>query len=509
MGAKYLWKLLKTTEYDYSNRVLCIDTSIWIHSLAYSSNIAKTACFRIIKLLFNGIKPYFVFDGPPTMLKRMEQRRKNKREREEKLFVRNILFNRKCNLCYGILNKCEHSKIKYFDDDKVMKKMKNHKYKWGDVNNERHEILIESELLVENENLDDFSKNQINKVLEKKKVKANIIMSNCRKEYFFEKDIAVNEQKKNGDSYTTNIQCSNTLHNSTNLEDVLEDLPSIEIDKTIAKIDDKEEILGAASVEKLPVKIKEDLENVEKHDLSCVYDAEITINEKVRTFLNENIQEVVVDNKSKHYDCIKNIETRRDVEETENEEFKNINTEKDGYAISFNDNSIENIIKQLIMAFSLPIVISVGESDPQCAQMCKDGIADGVISDDNDLLIYGSPVVIRHFFDNKKSPKCYSLNKCGYSVDNLIKLAFLLGCDYCNPKCGPKKAISRLEEDFDEDFAILEKEYKNEGIKIEPYNFTRPRWNKICICLRGLGTSDEDIEILHSLFLKIKFDEFF
>lgn len=64
--------------------------------------------------------------------------------------------------------------------------------------------------------------------------------------------------------------------------------------------------------------------------------------------------------------------------------------------------------------------------------MCKEGIEDGVILSDNYPVLYGNAMVIRYFFDNKKSAKCCILNDCGYSIGHLVRLALLNRCDYCN-----------------------------------------------------------------------------
>lgn len=71
------------------------------------------------------------------------------------------------------------------------------------------------------------------------------------------------------------------------------------------------------------------------------------------------------------------------------------------------------------------------------------------------------------------------LKKWGYSVNNLIRLAFLLGCDYPILKVIKKNYTIRRK------FWYIREKYLNEGIIIEYYNFKRQKWNKICFCSKG------------------------
>ena len=86
MGVKGLWSLLEPTAKpirleSLSNKILAIDASIWLHQFlkamrdSSTGNVIQGAHLigffrRILKLLFYGIRPIFVFDGNTPELKR-------------------------------------------------------------------------------------------------------------------------------------------------------------------------------------------------------------------------------------------------------------------------------------------------------------------------------------------------------------------------------------------------------------------------------------------------------
>ncbi|SCU68708.1 DNA repair protein RAD2, putative [Trypanosoma equiperdum] len=89
MGVHGLWRLLDTfgevtQPADWKGKRVAIDASIWIAQFRSScepgesveERILEGFFMRILKLLFYGIEPIFVFDGPSTMSKRAEQRRR-------------------------------------------------------------------------------------------------------------------------------------------------------------------------------------------------------------------------------------------------------------------------------------------------------------------------------------------------------------------------------------------------------------------------------------------------
>jgi DNA excision repair protein ERCC-5 len=93
------------------------------------------------------------------------------------------------------------------------------------------------------------------------------------------------------------------------------------------------------------------------------------------------------------------------------------------------ENAYEEI-QELLTAFGIPWVSAPADAEAQCAFLCAAGLADGVISDDSDTLIYGSPIVFRHLYIGESTVELFKLNQLGFNRDELISLALLLGCDF-------------------------------------------------------------------------------
>ena len=93
------------------------------------------------------------------------------------------------------------------------------------------------------------------------------------------------------------------------------------------------------------------------------------------------------------------------------------------------ENTYEEI-QELLTAFGIPWVSAPADAEAQCAFLATAGLSDGVISDDSDTLIYGSPVVFRHLYIGESTVEIYRRNELGFNQEELISLALLLGCDF-------------------------------------------------------------------------------
>lgn len=129
---------------------------------------------------------------------------------------------------------------------------------------------------------------------------------------------------------------------------------------------------------------------------------------------------------------------------------------KRGVAIT--DNEIQET-KELLSLLGIPLIEALGEADPQCAGINLARMAYGVVSDDWDLLTFGSNIMITNFgrrgdvieYDLKKI-----LNSLNLSYEQFVELAIVLGCDYCDPiTCYFSK---KSEEKYE-----LYKKYKHAG----------------------------------------------
>eukprot|EP00759_Apiculatamorpha_spiralis_P024272 PhF_6_TR27864/c0_g1_i2/m.40746/K10846/ERCC5, XPG, RAD2; DNA excision repair protein ERCC-5 len=113
--------------------------------------------------------------------------------------------------------------------------------------------------------------------------------------------------------------------------------------------------------------------------------------------------------------------------------------------------SVQGDLKILLESFGIPFVTSPSEADAQCAVLCQLGHVDAVVSDDSDVIVFGSSVVIRDMFSNSKvNPEMYKMKDVeklvGLRVDDYVCLAMLLGGDYTDgvQGIGPEKALQLL-----------------------------------------------------------------
>lgn len=103
----------------------------------------------------------------------------------------------------------------------------------------------------------------------------------------------------------------------------------------------------------------------------------------------------------------------------------------------FDKQAVESL-KQVMDAAGIPVVCSPCEADGMCALLCKEGVADACLTDDLDVLVLGSPKVIRKegeaytIYDHERA-----LHALGVGPEELLKLAVILGCDY-------SRGISRI-----------------------------------------------------------------
>ena len=94
-----------------------------------------------------------------------------------------------------------------------------------------------------------------------------------------------------------------------------------------------------------------------------------------------------------------------------------------------------NEAKELLELMGIPYIEAPEEADIQCAYLCKNGLVYGVLTEDMDILTFGSNKIVRNLSSYKKD--CYEidlnkiLNKLKFNMENFIDFCILLGCDYC------------------------------------------------------------------------------
>ena len=90
--------------------------------------------------------------------------------------------------------------------------------------------------------------------------------------------------------------------------------------------------------------------------------------------------------------------------------------------------------KRLLELFGVPYIEAPTEAEAQCAQLEAAALVDGVVTEDNDALLFGARVVYKHLFDQQYDVEVYSMDdvesEINLSRKALIALAHLLGSDY-------------------------------------------------------------------------------
>ena len=109
---------------------------------------------------------------------------------------------------------------------------------------------------------------------------------------------------------------------------------------------------------------------------------------------------------------------------------------------------IQDAVMELLSVFGIPYIVAPFEAEAQCANLELNRVTTGTITDDSDIFLFGGHTVYRHFFNMKSrlGPQLYCMDRVKQELEltreDLIRLAFLLGCDYTEgvKGIGPKNA---------------------------------------------------------------------
>ena len=142
--------------------------------------------------------------------------------------------------------------------------------------------------------------------------------------------------------------------------------------------------------------------------------------------------------------------------------------------------------RDLFDILEIPYYIAPLEAECMCADLCKKGLVDGVLSEDTDVLAYGSPVFLTKI--NTKNDTCVRiihadiLEELKLNQEQFLDLCIMCGCDYNKniPKIGAEtsfkyiskyKSIEEIERNMDLDTSILNyKRTRELFTKYETYN---------------------------------------
>jgi hypothetical protein len=91
-------------------------------------------------------------------------------------------------------------------------------------------------------------------------------------------------------------------------------------------------------------------------------------------------------------------------------------------------------VQELLRLFGVPFVTAPMEAEAQCAALERAGQTQGTITDDSDIFLFGGTTVYRRVCSRTKGTEVYNAatvhSVLGLDRSRLIRLAYLLGCDY-------------------------------------------------------------------------------
>lgn len=96
------------------------------------------------------------------------------------------------------------------------------------------------------------------------------------------------------------------------------------------------------------------------------------------------------------------------------------------------DNEIVQASHDLVECLGIPNVTAYGEAEALCASLAIHGYVDGVLSRDTDTLVYGAPLFVNDFKDNKFSWTTFEevLYSLQLTQSEFIDFCIMCGCDY-------------------------------------------------------------------------------
>lgn len=111
-----------------------------------------------------------------------------------------------------------------------------------------------------------------------------------------------------------------------------------------------------------------------------------------------------------------------------------------------------DVCKEMLDCMGIPWLQAPMEAETTCADLCKQGKVDFVLSEDTDVLCYGAPIFITrvNIKENTGVGICYEDVVQGLQIthDQFLDLCIMCGCDYNKniPGIGPEKAYKLLKE---------------------------------------------------------------
>ena len=135
---------------------------------------------------------------------------------------------------------------------------------------------------------------------------------------------------------------------------------------------------------------------------------------------------------------LKTLQNRREIKQKAFEKLEENLSQEDKIkyfkrTVSISKKQIDEC-KELLDLMGIPYVNAVEEADSQCAQLVKDGLAEGVLTEDMDILTFGAKTIYRNLTSYNKEQLQINLDDIlttlDLSYEQFVELCILFGCDY-------------------------------------------------------------------------------
>jgi flap endonuclease-1 len=129
---------------------------------------------------------------------------------------------------------------------------------------------------------------------------------------------------------------------------------------------------------------------------------------------------------------------------------------------------------ELLEIMGIPYVIAPEEADSQCAELVKCGLADGVLTEDMDIMTFGAKKIYRNLTSYKKDTieilmddvlKTLNLN-----YEQFVELCLLFGCDYCDKLNDMKPELIYQYYSKNKNLVNTINNIKQDGYKVDDFN---------------------------------------
>jgi flap endonuclease-1 len=129
---------------------------------------------------------------------------------------------------------------------------------------------------------------------------------------------------------------------------------------------------------------------------------------------------------------------------------------------------------ELLEIMGIPYIIAPEEADSQCAELVKSGCADGVLTEDMDIMTFGSNKIYRNLTSYNKENMEISmqdvLNELNLNYEQFIELCLLFGCDYCDRLNDMKPETIYKYFSKSKNLVDTIKDIKKDGYKVDNFD---------------------------------------